>query len=383
MLELKNVLAELNQPQSALAGALNVSPAALSQIVNHNQWPKSLDKRGLKDKITHWLVNQGADQVVVKQVFKVAGLPQTTPPTSQKKQSQEDDAMLLRKQSLTQKARQAFQLQRDPFSEPRSQKEVFLTPDARYVREAMRAAARHGGFLAVVGESGSGKSTLRRDLIEWIDKEQLPITVIEPYVLGMEDNDVKGKTLKARHIAEAIMAEIAPHEKPKRSQDAFYRQLHTALRESQRAGNRHLLMIEEAQGLSIPTLKHLKRFFELEDGFSKLLSIVLIGQTELGQKLDEKNPAVREVVQRCEVVNLLPLDLELENYLHHRFSLAGKALVDVMDQDAVTALRQKLSGRSKHSVLYPLAVHNVITAAMNDAAEIGIPKVNAELILEV
>ncbi|MAD44035.1 MAG: transposase [Oceanospirillaceae bacterium] len=383
MLVLKGVLSDLGQRQSTLAGELNLSPAALSQIVNHDQWPKSMDKKDLQGKITGWLANQGADQITINDAFKVAELSPAAPHTPKKKQSTEDLDMLLRKQSLTQAARQHFKLSRNPFDEPRSQKEVYLTPDARYVRESLRAAARHGGFKAVVGESGSGKSTLRKDLIEWIDHEQLPITVIEPYVLGMEDNDIKGKTLKARHIAEAIMAEVAPHLKPLRSQDAFYRQLHTALRESHRAGNRHLLIIEEAQGLSIPTLKHLKRFYELEEGFSKLLSIVLIGQTELGQKLDEKNPAVREVVQRCEVVNLLPLDNELENYLHHRFALAGKALVDVMDDGAIAALKQKLSGRSKHSVLYPLAVHNVVTKAMNDAADIGSPTVDADLILEV
>ena len=69
-------------------------------------------------------------------------------------------------------------------------------------------------------------------------------------------------------------------------------------------------MIEEAHGLPLPTLKHLKRFFELKNGFERLLGIVLIGQTELAQKLSENNPAVREVVQRCEVVTLLPLTTE-------------------------------------------------------------------------
>ncbi len=46
-----------------------------------------------------------------------------------------------------------------------------------------------------------------------------------------------------------------------------------------------LLVIEEAHGLPTATLKHLKRFFELEDGFKKLLGIVLIGQTELRMNL--------------------------------------------------------------------------------------------------
>ncbi|MFP4733744.1 AAA family ATPase, partial [Pasteurella multocida] len=85
-------------------------------------------------------------------------------------------------------------------------------------------------------------------------------------------------------------------------------QLHRVLKDSARAGNQHVLIIEEAHSLPVPTLKHLKRFFELEDGFKKLLSIVLVGQPELKLKLSERNFEVREVVQRCEIVTLEPLD---------------------------------------------------------------------------
>ncbi len=122
----------------------------------------------------------------------------------------------------------------------------------------------------------------------------------------MEDNDKTGKTLKALHIAEAIMAVVAPSASIKSSPEARFRQVHTVLRDSRRAGNSHCLIIEEAHGLSFHTIKHLKRFLELEDGFKKLISIVLLGQPELKQKLSEANPAVREVVQRCEVVELAP-----------------------------------------------------------------------------
>ena len=143
---------------------------------------------------------------------------------------------------------------------------MFTTPDIRYVREALFQTARHGGFLAVIGESGAGKSTLRRDLIERVNRENAPVIVIEPYIIAMEDNDV-GKTLKAAAIAEAIISTIAPLESIKRSQDARFRQLHRVLKDSSQAGFSHVLVIEEAHSLPIPTLKHLKRFFELESGF--------------------------------------------------------------------------------------------------------------------
>lgn len=89
----------------------------------------------------------------------------------------------------------------------------------------------------------------------------------------------------------------------------------------------------------IPTLKHLKRFFELEDGFKKLISIVLIGQPELKLKLSERNTEVREVVQRYEVVELTPLDAELENYVAFRLAKVGKKLSDIFEEDAFLVVR--------------------------------------------
>ncbi|MDE8666928.1 ATP-binding protein, partial [Pseudomonas aeruginosa] len=68
------------------------------------------------------------------------------------------------------------------------------------------------GFLAVVGESGAGKSTLRRDLVHRLNTENAPVIPIEPYVLAMEDSDTKGKTLRVTHIAETMMAAVAPAE---------------------------------------------------------------------------------------------------------------------------------------------------------------------------
>ncbi|MFC3873343.1 MULTISPECIES: AAA family ATPase [Neisseria] len=140
-------------------------------------------------------------------------------------------------------------------------------------------------------------------------------------------------------IAEAILAAVAPNVSPKRSPEARFAQIHRALAESAKAGNKHVLVIEEALSLPIPTLKHLKRFFELKHGFERLLGIVLIGQTELAQKLSENNPNVREVVQRCEVVTLLPLtDGKLEGYLKHKFARVGADYSKVLDQSAIDAV---------------------------------------------
>lgn len=374
MLKLGDLLKQLGLSMTQAARALDISRPTLSALCNHAHWP-ARDADALKAKIEQFLKESGATVAAVATAFEAKGDEPAT-------LSQEDEQMLLRKQALTPAARQTFSLGRDPFGDIYSADEVFMTPSSRYVRESLRQTARHGGFVAVCGESGAGKSTLRKDLIQWLAENHAQTIVIEPYVLGMEDNDIKGKTLKAGSLADAILAAVAPGQSIKRSADARFRQAHTALRESHRSGNRHVLIIEEAHSLPVPTLKHLKRFYELEDGFSKLLGIVLIGQTELEVKLDERDPRVREVVQRCELIKLTSLDIELEGYLQHRLALAGKQLDELMDVSAVEALRKKLTG-SNHSLLYPLAINNVLTAALNEAAAIGMPQLTAELIAGV
>ena len=376
---MKEAFRKIGKSYAVAAAEIGCSKPRLVAVVNHGEWPKK-GAAGLRESLKQYFETNGAD---IPQCLE--NEPETAPAHPNES---EDDAMLLRKATLTQATRRYFGLVRDPFNdEIRSAEDVYMTPDVRYVREAMFQTACHGGFMAAVGESGAGKSTLREDLQDRISREGRQIVMIEPYVLAMEENDQKGKTLKAVHIAEAILEAVAPGASPKRSPEARFRQIHRALQESAKAGNKHVLMIEEAHGLPIPTLKHLKRFFELKNGFDRLLGIVLIGQTELAQKLSENNPAVREVVQRCEIVTLEPLtDGRLAGYLKHKFERAGADIAQIMDAAAVDAVAARLTIRSRStqgsretSLLYPLAVNNLVAAAMNKAAELGMP-VDADMV---
>ncbi|EPO2450978.1 AAA family ATPase [Providencia rettgeri] len=384
MLRLKEVMKEHQISQQILATAAGISQPAIAQLVNHGKWPKQHTEQ-VRQRICEFLDNHKLDSAeVFNEVSPQTNDCDTSTPDSTKS---EDETMLLAKQVLLPATKKHFGLFRDPFSDEALQgaEDVFVTPDIRYVREALYQTARYGGFLAVIGESGAGKSTLRRDLIDRINRENDPIIVIEPYIIAMEDNDIKGKTLKAGSIAEAIINTITPLENVKRSQEARYRQLHRVLKDSSNAGYQHVLVIEEAHALPIPTLKHLKRFYELENGFKKLLSIVLIGQPELSLKLSERNQAVREVVQRCEVVQLPPLDNQLNEFLTFKFGRTGKPINEVLTDCAIEAIRNRLSQvksgrREAVSLLYPLAVSNLIIAGMNLAAQIGVPVVDADVI---
>ena len=375
---LKAQLAARRITHADVAAAVGVSRSAVTQLVNRGIWP-ARDAQALADRLTAWLREQGITaQEKAPKRERASRL--VVPSTNQ----DEDESMLLRKQSLTPAARAHFRLARDPFAECREPADVYLSPDARYVREAMWSTVRHGGFLGVVGESGAGKTTLREELLERIARDEPSVIVAQPYVLAMEEKDTVGKTLRSHHIAECIMRNVAPLAPMRSSPDARFAQLHDTLRESMRSGMRHVLLIEEAHCLPIPTLKHLKRYLELKDGMRPLLSIILIGQPELVVKLDERNPQVREVAQRIELVHLAPLDQHLPDYLRHRFQRFDVRLDDVIDAGGLDAIRMRLTPSGKQqrggSLLYPLAVHNALAAAMNAAAEVGAPKVTRDFV---
>lgn len=378
-MKMKQILNGLGQSQRAVADAVGISPAALSAIVTRGEWPRR-DGTDVRGRFMAFLVRNGVGMETAYAAMNEA--PKPGKPGTEST----EDTMLMRKQTLTPQAKRLFSLVRNPFSDDlNGPEDVWLSGDLRYVRETMLSTARHGGLLAVIGESGSGKSTLRKDLENRVQADGLPIVLIQPYVLASEDNDKQGKALKSIHLAEAILYSVAPHAKCMSSPEARFRQVHQVLRDSARAGQRHCMIIEEAHSLSHATLKHLKRFLELEDGFTKLLSVILIGQTELRTKLGEADSTVREVVQRCEVVDINPLGNDLAGYVEHKFKRAGVDMEKVIADDALKALSDKLSGpRSKGgravSLVYPLAVNNALVAAINMAAHIGEASVTADVI---
>jgi type II secretory pathway predicted ATPase ExeA/DNA-binding XRE family transcriptional regulator len=382
MLILKKTLELAGLSQAALARGVGVSTGTIAQVINHNQWPRRKDLLSLRHNIGAWLQAHMISEETIEKSF---GVEQrhgnaAVPDESQKTiiSPEEDSDMLLRRQTFTPAARKAFHVTRDPFADLQSAKEMWVSKEIRYVREAMFQVAKHGGFLAVVGESGSGKSTLRRDLVHRIASESHPIIIIEPYVIAAEETDRKGKTLKSTHIAEALLQAVAPNERIKASPQARFAQLHNALKDSHKAGYRHCLVIEEAHSMPIATLKHLKRIMELETGFTKLVNVILIGQPELNIKLSERNADVREVVQRCELVQLLPINPQtLHSFLEFRF---GCVDMQVVDDTAIDAMVTRLVSKDGSSQLYPLALGNFVTAAMNLAAQVGEPRVTAGVV---
>ena len=399
-MSLSALFSEFGVPQSDLRRATGLSRSAVSRLVAHGQWP-ARGARQVIDRIGTYLQQRGLTAaqlktaqlaLLVSSTTKLA--PVSSPPTEaapevpKPTETPEEETMLLQNEALSPEARKHFNLPRNPFQDDvQTPDDVYQTPSVRYVRAALNDCAQHHGFLAVVGESGAGKSTLAEDLEERLKADKKDVLIIRPYVLAMEASDAKGKTLKASHIAESIAAALDPQLKVKSSPEARFRQVHELLKASHRAGRRHLLLIEEAHCLPGATLKHLKRFIELKDGMRRLIGVALVGQPELRDRLSSQNAEVREVAQRCEIVELEPLDAELEGYLRHKFARFDLRYEDVMAPDAADAIRTRLvhiprggKPQDARSECYPLVVNNLVCRAMNAATRAGWPVVDAQVI---
>ena len=383
--------------QASIVKNTGMSRSAVSRLCAHAEWPL-LDVDLTKQKVEAYLRSRGlndaqmqslCDSLAVRRLPHRATTDQPeTPEPIANTETVKEETMLLKNEALTLKARQHFNLPRSPFvDDVATPEDVFQTANIRYVRAAMYDCAVNHSLLAVVGESGAGKSTLAEDLEERLKAEKKDVLIIRPYVLAMELNDQKGKTLKSSHIAEAIAWALDPELKVKSSPQARFQQVHDLLKASRRSGRRHLLLIEEAHCLPLHTLKQLKRFLELKDGMQRLIGVALVGQPELRDRLGSQNAEVREVMQRCEVVELQPLDTDLEAYLKHKFARFDLKLEDVMEPGAISAIQQRLNytprgGKATKaaSMCYPLVVNNLMCRAMNAATEAGWDKVDADVI---
>ncbi|MCB8748338.1 AAA family ATPase [Rhodoferax sp. U2-2l] len=299
--------------------------------------------------------------------------------------------MLLPKQTMSTDARKRFGLFVNPFEgEVTCDAEMFVNGEIRFVREAAWQAAIGGRFVAIIGESGAGKTTILDALKYQVRKERKPVVFIEPSVLGMEDSDTKGKTLKSAAIQTAIVMTLDAMEGVARSDEKRTRQVKRMLQDSTSQGRSHLLVIEEAHSLPIPTLKHLKRLWEKSrmesDGdkyYKSMLGVLLLGHPELEQKLNRFD--VREVMQRCEPVRLPHLGEDLSGYLRFRAETIGRKLDEFITQDGIDALKTRLTVAGgdqggKVMLMYPLNVNNWMIAALNAAAGLGAPRIDRDVI---
>jgi len=149
-----------------------------------------------------------------------------------------------------------------------------LTPDPSYLypsrvhREALShlryGIEGHAGFTVITGEIGCGKTTLLQTVLRSIDRK----TSISRLMNTMLDS---------RDLLEAIMLDFGLDPGQGRSKPYLIRDLAQFLVNERRSGRLALLIIDEAQNLSVTALEEVRMLSNFETEKSKLLQIVLVG----------------------------------------------------------------------------------------------------------
>ncbi|MHB8123765.1 MAG: ExeA family protein [Desulfuromonadaceae bacterium] len=281
---------------------------------------------------------------------------------------------------ISEEAKKHFKIFRNPFIDDiQKDSDIFMSEEHRYIEAAMIDAARHGGFLAVIGEVGSGKSVMRRKVVEQLKKDG-DVIVIFPQMIDKN-------RVNAASICDAIVMDLS-EQRPRLKLEDKTRQVHKLLLERAKQSFRAVLIIEEAHDLHTSTLKYLKRFYELEDGYRKLLGIILVGQVELKNIFNEQaHIEMREVIRRIQTAEIKGLNGNIKAYLTMKFKRIGAKVEDIFEEAAFDALGRRLKTQDRHnrniSHAYPLTVNNYTARAMNMAYEMGEPKVTEAVIMAI
>jgi general secretion pathway protein A len=203
-----------------------------------------------------------------------------------------------------------------------AEKPFAITPDPRYLYLSERHAEalahllyginESGGFIQLTGEVGTGKTTVVRTLLSRVPHHADVAVILNPRVTPVEF---------LLTICEELGLAIADadRESVKHMVDALNRRLLNAHAE----GRRIIVLVDEAQNLSIDVLEQVRLLTNLETPTQKLLQIILIGQPELRELLDRTD--LRQLAQRITGrYHLMPLSREeTKGYVRHRLRVAG------------------------------------------------------------
>ena len=226
-----------------------------------------------------------------------------------------------------------YNLKKEPFH---------ITPDPQFLflcqsnRQAIGAiiwgVSQKKGFIAVTGDVGVGKTTILRYYLETVDRQLLKII----YLFNAN--------ISFPGLLKTIYKELGLETKTDDAAE-MVSQLHDILIEEYKQGRNVLLIIDEAQNMPIDTLENLRMLSNLETSTDKLIQIVLIGQPEFEEKLNQNE--LRQLNQRIAIRSrILPLtEKESIDYIKHRLAKAGQDEKDrVFTREAMKKIVRQAKG---------------------------------------
>jgi general secretion pathway protein A len=206
-----------------------------------------------------------------------------------------------------------FGFGRSPFSVCPDPEFFFFSRSAAEALNHLRYGIYEGlGFTMIVGEPGTGKTMLSRYFLDKAGEDLLMTHIADP-------------RLSRRELLLALLENLGLEEccQNDPTERRLIQQLHQLLLTAHSRSKRVVVFLDEAQGLDFEFLEGLRLISNLEEGGQKLIHVVLFGQSELKERLQEKR--LRQFDQRVLVrYHLLPLEPdEIRPYIQHQLNVAG------------------------------------------------------------
>jgi general secretion pathway protein A len=251
-----------------------------------------------------------------------------------------------------------FGLRENPFGVNPDPRYLYLTPQTQKALDQLTYGVQHcKGLILLTGEVGTGKTTLIHYLLNWL-REQNRSTAF-----------IFNSHLTVNHLFDFILTDFDVPIDFRLNENMLMR-LNLWLMGRLRAGEKPVLIVDEAQGLSIGVLEEIRLLLNLETDSEKLLQIVLVGQPELEQQL--KLPALRQLRQRIELrCNTAPLGLEESHgYITERLRIAGADGKPIFTAEAMDAAHFYSKGIPR--VINLLCEHALINAYAEQAHQVPV-----------
>ncbi len=262
-----------------------------------------------------------------------------------------------------------FGLSECPFEVTPNPRYLVLTPSHEEALSSLEyGISARKSITLLLGEAGTGKTTLLRKALT---------LKLRP---GDASNEgwvyINNPTLTRSEFLEVLARGFRLRPEAAGSKAALLGELQDSLRERHDRGQVSALIVDEAQSLSHELLEELRLLANVESDTVKLLPLVLAGQPELADRLNDR--ALRQlkqrIVLRCE---LAPLAVrETASYIAARLRMAGGDPARIFTRDAVLAVHEASAG-------IPRTISVICDNALLAGFAEGVRPVGGDLIEEV